>query len=297
MLKHLVKTWWDRITAAFFHFTRRESFLRLHVPGRTSSSKREQFFWKMRGILMGAFGIFERHHTCWKQNIWRFGRNKGFTPPQTSSKRSDRKMCLKDWGKRVCWTHCMAFDSNLPKTGHTLEFCCLFQSWCLRCATVHERIISHAVIVHILSERIIRNHHWMIWTIFQCSKFLNFSSLFGMYTPHIVSTCFPIVLFKISPHLFGVSVVYLTKTRTIFETWNLKNGSTLGVASNILDSMIPQIPRLSNIGLILIGKRSPYVFSRRFFWTVTELGSSRGFCTLMPMTNSSHQTWFSRLLF
>lgn len=156
MLKHLVKTWWDRITAAFFHFTRRESFLRLHVPGRTSSSKREQFLLENERDFDGCLWHFWETSTCWKQNIWRFGRNKGFAPPQTSSKRSEPKMCVKDWGNRVCWTHCMVFDSNLPKTRHTFEFCCSFQSWSLRCATVHERIISHAVIVHVLSERM--NH-------------------------------------------------------------------------------------------------------------------------------------------
>lgn len=262
-------TWWRLGEIAsrqlFFTLQGESPFFDFTFLGGRLRRNVSSFFWKMRGILMGAFGIFERHHTCWKQNIWRFGRNKGFTPPQTSSKRSDTKMCLKDWGKRVCWTHCMVFDSNLPKTGHTLEFCCLFQSWCLRCATVHERIISHAVIVHILSERIIRNHHWMIWTIFQCSKFLNFSSLFGMYTPHIVSTCFPIVLFKISPHLFGVSVVYLHQNSDDFRNFASQKWLNIGCHLNILDSMIPQIPRLSNIGLILFGKRSPYVFCRRFF--------------------------------
>ena len=186
-------------------------------------------------------------------------------------------MCVKDWGKRVCVEHIARFSTAI----------------CLRLGTLWSFAVSSN---HDVSDvpLFMKELFLTLWLCIFCQKESSeittgwsepYFSAQDSWTSHPFSGCIPLTLSQHASQLFflrfrpiflGFRWFTFTKTRTIFETWNLKNGSTLGVASNILDSMIPQIPRLSNIGLILIGKRSPYVFCRCVFSgsTHTELSLS-----------------------
>lgn len=87
----LVKTW---ITAAFFWALQGESpFFDFTFLGGRRRQNARSFFDGCQRI------DFEIHPICWKQNIWRFGRNTGFTPPQRDL---IQRCVLKNWGKQEC---------------------------------------------------------------------------------------------------------------------------------------------------------------------------------------------------
>lgn len=94
-------------------------------------------------------------------------------------------MCVKKLGEtRVCLTHRMVFDRNFLRL-RTLWSFAVFSNhdvWAV------PMFMKEIFLTLWLSERIIRNHHWMIWTIFQCSRFLNSSSPFrDVYPSHYLN--------------------------------------------------------------------------------------------------------------